>query len=214
MKPLTEIKEVVIVEIRKFLAQSAFYTMLWRPAFQRSIEEDIMRIKHLTLSIVMLAVISPNVPCGCSLGQSRGKLIKVEKVWDGEIKFELRQQAPQNGFIANEKAWAELWRAYRGDDELPKIDFDKQMILVGVGYDPNGIGYDPNGLILNENGDLKVSSVSNFIVSAFAPETCRYVFLLISREGVKTINGKPVQKDSILSHMEATRKLLSSLLLR
>ena len=187
MKPLTEIKEVVIVEIRKFLAQSAFYTMLWRPAFQRSIEEDIMRIKHLTLSIVMLAVISPNVPCGFSLGQSRGKLIKVEKVWDGEIKFELLQQFPKV-FIVNEKAWAELWRVCRGDDELPKIDFDKQMILVGVHNDPNG-------LILNENGDLK-SSVSNFIVSAFAaPETCRYVFLLISREGVKTINGKPVQKD-------------------
>src|SRR5215510_512457 len=170
--------------------------MLWRPAFQQSIDEDIMRIKHLTLSIMMLAVISPNLPCGFSLAQSRGKLIKVEKVWDGEIKFELLQQLPQKGVIANEKAWAELWRAYRGDDELPKIDFDKQMILVGVHSDPNDIGYDPKGLILNENGDLNVRSVSTIIFSRFAnPETCRYIFLLISSEGVKTINGKPVQKD-------------------
>src|SRR5262249_55072287 len=151
-------------------------------------------IKHLTLSIVMLAVISPNLPCGFSLAQSRGKLIKVEKVWDGEIKLELLQQFPQNGFIANEKAWAELWRACRGDDELPKIDFDRQLILVEV-HNSKGFGYDPKGLILNENGDLTVRSVSNFIVSPFAPETCRYIFLLISSEGVKTINGKPVQKD-------------------
>src|SRR5262249_20246778 len=115
-----------------------------------------MRIKHLTLSIVMLVVISPNLSFGRSLGQSGGKLIKVEKAWEGEIKLELRQQAPPNGFITNEKAWAKLWGAYRGNDELPKIDFDKQMMLGGVGKEPKIFGYDPEGLTLNEGGDLKV----------------------------------------------------------
>ena len=100
-----------------------------------------MRIKQLTLSIVMIAVISPNLSFGRSLGQSGGKLVKVEKVWGGEIKLKLRQQAPPNGLVVDEKAWAKLWRAYRGNDELPKIDFDKQMILVGVVESPNAIGY-------------------------------------------------------------------------
>jgi len=153
-----------------------------------------MRIKHLTLSIVMLVVISPNLSFGRSLGQSGGKLIKVEKAWEGEIKLELRQQAPPNGFITNEKAWAKLWGAYRGNDELPKIDFDKQMILVGVGKDPNSIGYDPDRLTLNEEGDLKVVYGGTDMLYP-NPKTCRYIFLLISREGVKAINGNAVRKD-------------------
>jgi hypothetical protein len=153
-----------------------------------TIDEDIMRIKLLMLSIMMLAVVSPNLSFGRSLGQSGGKPIKVEKVWGGEIKLELRWQAPQIDFIADEKTWAELWRAYRGNDELPKIDFDKHMILVGVGNDPNYIGYDPDGLILDEEGDLKVSFIYT-LVGYQNPKTCRYIFLLISREGVKSING-------------------------
>jgi hypothetical protein len=159
-----------------------------------------MRIKWLTLSIVMLAVISPNVSFGRSLGQSRGKLIKVEKAWDGEIKLELRQQAPPplNHFIADEKAWANLWRAYRGNEKLPKVDFDKQMIVVHVGDDPNLIGYDPDSLILDEEGDLKVSLIKT-MVGYINPETCRYIFLLINREGVKTINGGGVLALSALT---------------
>jgi hypothetical protein len=149
-----------------------------------------MRLKRLTFSIVMLAVISPNLSFGRSLGQSRGKLIKVEKAWGGEIKLELRQQAPPplNHFIADEKAWAKLWKAYRGNEELPKIDFDKQMIVVHVGDDPNEIGYLPDGLILDEEGDLKVSLFTT-LVGYINPKTCGYIFLLINREGVKTING-------------------------
>jgi hypothetical protein len=163
-------------------------------SFQQSIDEDIMRIKRLTLSIVMLAVISPDLSLGRSLGQSEGRRIKIEKVWPGEIKLELRRQAPPNGFIANDEAWAKLWRAYRGNDELPKIDFDKKMVLVEVGRDPNQLGYDSEGLILNEEGDLKAIFMST-LVGYVNPKTCRYMFLLISREGVKAVNGKPIRED-------------------
>jgi hypothetical protein len=153
-----------------------------------------MRIKGLTLSIVMLAVISPDLSLGRSLGQSGGRRIMIEKVWGGEIKMELRRQAPPNGFIVNEEAWAKLWRAYRGNDELPKIDFDKKMVLVVVGRDPNQLGYDPEGLILNEEGDLKAIFIST-LVGYINPKTCRYMFLLVSREGVKSVNSNLIRKD-------------------
>src|SRR5262245_60814170 len=153
-----------------------------------------MRIMLLMSSIVMLAIIPPNLSFGRSLGPSGGKLIKVEKVWGGEIKLELRRQAPPNGFIANEEAWAKLWRAYRGNEELPKIDFDKKMVLVHVGDDPNQLGYDAEGLILNEEEDLKVDILST-LIGYINPKTCRYIFLLISHEGVKSVKGKPIRKD-------------------
>jgi hypothetical protein len=159
------------------------------------IGEDIMRIKRLTMSIVILAVICPNLFFGRSLAQSGEKLIEAEKTWEGEIKWELRQETPQNGFIVNEKAWAKLWEAYRGNKLLlPKIDFDKQMILVVLGDGVNSFGL--GRLILNEMGDLTVL-IDTTLIGGLAhgnPETCRYIFILISREGVKSISGIPVPK--------------------
>ena len=77
---------------------------------------------------------------------------------------------------------------------MPKIDFNKQMILVGVRADPNGIGYSPDMLRLNDEGDLNVSMPSTLIYYQ-NPETGRYLFLLINCGGVKSINGKPIRKD-------------------
>jgi hypothetical protein len=68
------------------------------------------------------------------------------------------------------------------------------MILVGVVESPNSIGYSPDTLKLNEEGDLNISMASTLIYFP-NPETGRYIFLLISREGVKSINGKPIRKD-------------------
>jgi hypothetical protein len=150
-----------------------------------------MRIKRLTLSIVMLAVISSDWSFGRSLGQSGRERIEIEKEWRGEIKQELRRQAPPDLFIANEKAWAKLWKAYRGNEELPKIDFEKQLILVGVS---DAINHDPMpGLTPVEEGDLKVMFLSH-LTPPGNTETCRYTFVLINREGVKSINGKPIRK--------------------
>lgn len=153
-----------------------------------------MRRTRLTLSIMMIAVASHNLSFGHSVGQGKRKLIKVKKMWGGEIKLELRQQAPPNDFIVDEDAWAKLWKAYRGDDELPKINFDKQMILVKVGPNPNAIGYDPQRLILDEQGDLRVQYYSTWERYPDPnPKTGRYIFLLISREGVKSINGIKIE---------------------
>lgn len=153
-----------------------------------------MRIMRLTLSMVMIAAISPNLSSGRSLGQSGVKPVKIEKEWRGEIKLELLQLAPKNRFIANGKAWAKLWRAYRGNEEPPKIDFDKQMILVGFGRNDPTIISPYLGLMPDGEGDLKVIFVEHLVLPR-NPETCRYIFLLISREGVKSINGTPIRND-------------------
>jgi hypothetical protein len=153
-----------------------------------------MRIMCLTLSIMMIAGASHNLSFGHSVGQGRRKLIKVKKMWAGEIKLELLQQAPPNDFILDEDAWAKLWKAYCGDDELPKIDFDKQMILVKAGPNPTAIHYDPQRLILNEQGDLSVQYYTSWNRYPDPnPKSGRYIFLQISREGVKSINGITIE---------------------
>jgi hypothetical protein len=68
------------------------------------------------------------------------------------------------------------------------------MILFGFGdNDPNLILPYP-GLIPDEEGNLRVIFVSN-LVSPRNPGTYQYAFLLISREGVKSINRNPIGKD-------------------
>jgi hypothetical protein len=127
---------------------------------------------------------------GCvGVVKAAGKAVKIEKTWDGEIALELRKQAPADGYIANEEDFAKLWKAYRGDAELPKVDFTKQIILVAVNSDPNQLGITAT---LDNDGDLKIAVMST-LRAYIDPKTCRYQFALISRDGVKTIKGQPLK---------------------
>ena len=74
-------------------------------------------------------------------------------------------------------------------EELPKVDFTKQMVMVGTvecaGNRING-GFD-----LTDKGDLKGAFMSTMMAGpGFA-----YKMLLIDREGVKTVNGKAMGKE-------------------
>ena len=116
--------------------------------------------------------------------------IKAEQSWDGEIKIELRKDAPKDGFVADKDAWAKLWKTYRGDEKLPDVDFTKELVLVAVNSDPNRISL---GASLDKNGDVRVL-VTSTLVAYTNPTTCRYQFVRIKRDGIKTVGGKPIEK--------------------
>ena len=42
----------------------------------------------------------------------------------------LIKEAPASGYIANPEAWAKLWKAWRGQQAIPDVDFGKQFVLV------------------------------------------------------------------------------------
>jgi hypothetical protein len=66
------------------------------------------------------------------------------------------------------------------------------MILVGVGDNYPDLFLALIGSNPDWEGNLTFIFLSNPLAPR-NPETCRYRFLLISREGVKSINGKPIQ---------------------
>jgi len=123
-----------------------------------------------------------------NLGQSPVELLRT---WDGEVKIELTKEAPEDGYIAGKERLESLWKAFRGNEELPKVDFAKELVLIAVNKDPNRISIRAE---LDDNGDLKVKAIST-MMGYFNPTTCRYQFAVISRSGIKTINGKPIRKD-------------------
>jgi hypothetical protein len=124
-----------------------------------------------------------------SAAHAESKPVKVQKSWSGEVKLDLRKEAPNEGYVADKEAWAKLWKAYRGGD-APEVDFDKELVLVAVNDDPNTIDVLP---ALDDKGDLTVV-LESALVGYLNPTTCAYRFALIRREGVKTIGGEPVGK--------------------
>ena len=109
--------------------------------------------------------------------------------WDGIIADEsLQKLVPvKKGFIADAKSLTRVWKAWRPDEKVPKIDFTKDLIVVGVVTGPNRVMIQPS---LDEKGDLRLIIESTEVEGpGFG-----YRLLKVSREGVKSVNGKPVEK--------------------
>jgi hypothetical protein len=150
-----------------------------------------MKLCFQSLSVTVVLGLTLPACLGLSRAHEKPKPVKVEKTWDGQVKIELRKEAPKKGYIADKDAWAKLWKVYRGEEKLPEVDFDKEPILVAVSSDPNRIWIGPE---VDEKGDLKVVYARTAIgFTNF--KTCAYQFALIKHQGIKTIGGKTISKD-------------------
>jgi hypothetical protein len=114
---------------------------------------------------------------------------RILESWQGQVKLELRKQAPDSGFIADAKSWEKHWKAFRGDEKLPTVDFTEHLIVVSIGRDPNRIT--AMWTDIDDKGNAKVVFVRQAVLF-FEPKTCAYQFAMISRKGIKSINGKPI----------------------
>jgi RNA polymerase sigma factor (sigma-70 family) len=122
---------------------------------------------------------------------SVNKPVTVGQKWTGSFpKSEdepLMKETPAHSYIADEKTWAKLWKAWRGNEELPKVDFDKQLVIVGtVKCAKNGMNLNTK---LDDNGNLEVSVFQTDI----AGPGFRYQIVVVDRTGVKTVNGAEIK---------------------
>lgn len=115
--------------------------------------------------------------------------VKLVQTWSGEVKLDVRKEAPKDGFITEKDAFAKFWKAFRGDEKVPDIDFTKELVLVAVGMDPNKLGI---GASLDAKGDLKVF-VRSTLIAFQNPTTASYQFATVPRTGIKSVNGKEVK---------------------
>jgi hypothetical protein len=121
------------------------------------------------------------------------KSIKHNQIWCREVKKELRQAAPSNGYIANNSEWSKLWKTYRGNEELPKVNFNREVVLLYVHFDANTLNIVP---VLSDKGDL--SRAISFTELGMSDSPCSYMFMSVDRRGVKTIEGKSIVNKSNL----------------
>jgi hypothetical protein len=133
-----------------------------------------------------LLLIAAACLAGYSSAWAESKPLKPTNTWTGRVDAEQAKAAPKLGYIANEKAFAELWTAWKIKGTAPKIDFKKELAIVALSQS-SGMGINP---MLDKDGDL------TWIVIATADITADFGFQIVTvpRADVKTVVGKPIEE--------------------
>jgi hypothetical protein len=107
-------------------------------------------------------------------------------MWSGKIQDEsLRKLAPKSGFIGNAEAWKRVSTAWLSQEELPRIDFEKELVLVGTVSGPNLVMMRPT---ITQSGEVR------FVVGGtkIGGPGFGYKLIKISRSDVKSVNGNSI----------------------
>lgn len=111
----------------------------------------------------------------------KGKQIKPLQQWSGSVdELSLLKGAPE--VILTAKGLEKVWQAWKVPDPMPQVDFAKELVLV-LTTRGSILRF---GATLDDQGNLQVLGLAT---KDLRPGF-RYVIAVVSREGVKTINGK------------------------
>ena len=128
------------------------------------------------IACVILAAVMP------SSADAQKKKVTVSKTWSGSVADE---KAMKPDAITNAKAFEALWKEWKAQGDVPKVDFAKDIV---VGVYSVGSKLNLAGANLDERGNL---DVLGFGTRDIQPGF-RYVLGVVSREGVKFVNRKPL----------------------
>ena len=138
-----------------------------------------MKVLGVLVPLAILAVV-------VSDARAEKKAVKLEKEWKASVDDEaLAKDAP--AVIGEAKALARLWKAWKIQGEVPAVDFTKELVIITT---TSG-----SKLRLSASFDDK----GNLEVLGMATRDLRpgfrCVLATVSREGVKTVNGKKLPKE-------------------
>ena len=109
------------------------------------------------------------------------KFVKPLKEWSGSVDdLALMKTVPE--FVLTTDEMEKLWQSWKVPGPVPQVDFSKELVLVST----------------SQRSSLRLAAsldkMGNLVVMGLASRDLRpgfrYVIALVSREGVKTINGK------------------------
>jgi hypothetical protein len=138
-----------------------------------------MKLLGLLVPLVIVAVV-------VSDARAEKKAVKLEKEWKGSVDNEgLATNAP--AVIVDAKALEKLWKAWQIEEKVPAVDFKKELIIITT---TSGSKLRLSAGI-DDKGNLEVLGMATRDLRP----GFRYVIATVSREGVKTVNGKKLPKE-------------------
>ena len=112
--------------------------------------------------------------------------VKPAKEWTGSVEDEkLAKGAPE--CITSAKGLEKLWKAWKLPDKAPEVNFTKEIVVVTTTEGSKLKLF----AALDEKGNLRVGGLgTRDLRPGF-----RYVIATVSKEGVRTVNGKELPKE-------------------
>jgi len=126
------------------------------------------------------------------------KPVTSSQQWSGSVPdLSLSKAVPE--VILAEKDLENLWKVWKVQGPMPKMDFSRDLIVVQT---TQGSRLRLSAT-LDENGDLKVLGAATMdLLPGF-----RYMVAVFNRKGVKTVNGQELAvKDEKASHQKSFNK--------
>ncbi len=139
----------------------------------------------MTLRNVVIAACGLVVICS-SLGLAAPPAVETTGMWSGQvIDNSLRKLAPPTGFIVDPTSWQKICKTWQPDMKVPRVDFSKNLVLVGTVPGPNLVLMRPT---IDKKGNI------SFLVAGTkrGGPGFGYKLIAISRQGVKTVKGQSI----------------------
>jgi hypothetical protein len=112
--------------------------------------------------------------------------VKLSYEWQGSVDDEtLAKRAP--AVIVDAKTFEKLWKAWNIQSKVPKVDFKKELVITTT---TSGSRLRLSASF-DDKGNLEVLGMAT---SDLRPGF-RYVIAIVSRQGVKTVNGNKLPRE-------------------
>jgi hypothetical protein len=114
-------------------------------------------------------------------GPPKGNPVEPLKQWSGSVDdLPLREAVPE--VILSKKGFENLWHVWKVPGSVPEVDFSRNLVVVQTTQGSKL----RLAITLDENGNLQVLGLATRDLRP----GFRYLAALLSRNGVKTLNGK------------------------
>ncbi len=148
------------------------------------------RIIMVLLAMLMAAVIPVEA------AKVKGQPVKPVQQWKGSVaEVSLMAGAPEVILTAPELE--RLWQAWKVEGPAPRVDFAKELVVVATTRG-SVLRF---AAVLSDKGDLKLMGLAT---KDLRPGF-RYVIARVSREGVKTVNGRELGTKAVPSVPEPSK---------
>lgn len=138
------------------------------------------RVLSLTVAVALFALLAAGTPANAADK-------KAVKEWTGQVEDVKLEKAWENATpITNKDDFAKVWKSWTGKEEVPEVDFEKELVLVST----NKIGQISGLILSDQKGGNFVSTGS---IDAKKIKGFTYALTVFKRDGIKTINNKPLK---------------------
>ena len=132
----------------------------------------------ILVSVAVVVWLAPQV-------RAEKKTVKLVKEWKGSVPdADLSKDAPE--YVGDAASLEKLWKKWGLEGKVPEVDFKKELVLIST-----TVG---SRLSLSARLDDKGNLEAIGLATRDIQPGFRYVIATVSREGVKTVNGKELKE--------------------